>query len=206
MSTIASRIAEIMKEQHLSLRDLEEKTGIHRGTLSKYLSGKMEPKATPIHKIATALHVDEQWIMGLSDSRHLQSVANGPPWLSAPIYSCLSCGTGSWIEEQPIDRVGIPFHMAFTGKPFANYAQGDSMEPGIHEGDLLIFQETPEIQSGQIGSFSLNGEYFCKRFRRLPDGSCWLESDNPAYDPIPIGPDDSFRILGLYRIKMSKEQ
>lgn len=123
-----------------------------------------------------------------------------------PIYSALSCGTGAWIDEIPEEYVSIPESMRFHGRAFANYAEGNSMEPKIKSGDLLIFQECPQVISGSIGSFSLNDSYYCKRFKQLPDGSFWLFSDNPEYDPIPIAENDDFRVLGLYKLKISKEQ
>ena len=123
-----------------------------------------------------------------------------------PIYSALSCGTGTWVDEIPDDYVSVPESMRFHGRAFANYAEGNSMEPKIKSGDLLIFQECPQVISGSIGSFSLNDSYYCKRFKQLPDGSFWLFSDNPEYDPIPITENDDFRVLGLYKLKISKEQ
>lgn len=123
-----------------------------------------------------------------------------------PIYSALSCGTGTWVDEIPDDYVSVPESMRFSGRAFANFADGDSMTPKIRNGDLLIFQETPQIPSGSVGSFSLNGSYYCKRLKHLPDGSYWLFSDNPEYDPIPITKNDDFRVLGLYKLKISKEQ
>ena len=123
-----------------------------------------------------------------------------------PIYSALSCGTGAWVDEIPDDYVSVPESMRFSGRAFANFADGDSMAPKIRNGDLLIFQETPRIPSGSVGSFSLNGAYYCKRLKHLPDGSYWLFSDNPEYDPIPITKNDDFRVLGLYKLKISKEQ
>lgn len=123
-----------------------------------------------------------------------------------PIYSALSCGTGTWVDEIPDDYVSVPESMRFSGRAFANFADGDSMTPKIRNGDLLIFQETPQIPSGSVGSFSLNGAYYCKRLKHLPDGSYWLFSDNPEYDPIPITKNDDFRVLGLYKLKISKEQ
>lgn len=124
-----------------------------------------------------------------------------------PVYSDISCGTGTWVDEIPDDYVGIPTPLiSQSGGYFSNRAIGDSMMPGIHPGDYLVFEICPEVPSGQIGAFSLNDRFYCKRFKRLPDGSPWLFSDNDAYDPIPIRASDSFRTLGIYKIKVSKEQ
>lgn len=124
-----------------------------------------------------------------------------------PVYSDISCGTGTWVDEVPEDYVGIPTPMLnHSSGYFSNRATGDSMEPGIHPGDYLVFEVCPEVPSGQIGAFSLNDRFYCKRFKRLPDGSPWLFSDNDRYDPIPIRPADTFRTLGIYKIKVSKAQ
>jgi phage repressor protein C with HTH and peptisase S24 domain len=87
---------------------------------------------------------------------------------------------------------------------FANPAEGDSMEPLIQSGDCLVFERKDQVESGRVGSFSLNGQYYCKRFRTYPDGSAWLYSDNQSYQPILIKPEDDFRVLGELKLKVSK--
>jgi repressor LexA len=122
-----------------------------------------------------------------------------------PVYSCISCGTGTWIDGQPEDFVGVPESMVSQSATyFANPAEGDSMEPIIKNGDYLIFERTPQLDNGKIGSFSLNGNYYCKRLRQYPDGSIWLNSENPSYSPIQVKPEDEFHVLGELKLKLSK--
>lgn len=47
--------------------ELSEKTGITAATLSRYISGKRVPKATEIVKIANALDVSCNYLMGTDD-------------------------------------------------------------------------------------------------------------------------------------------
>ena len=201
LATIAERIKQGLEMTGKKQADLERATGISKGALSSYLKGKYEPKQANIFLISKALGVDPAWLMGRDVRPNGSSISRG-----IPIYSELSCGKGSLTDELPVGEVALPPYLMPSGKAFGNVAQGNSMEPTIHEGDLLIFQETPEVESGQIGSFSLNGKYFCKRFKKYSDGSCWLFSDNPEYPPIPIKPEDDFRTLGLYKMKLSEEQ
>lgn len=199
---IGERIKRKREQLGMSQDELAQKLGYKsRSSINKMELGIQDVPQRKIKDISKILGVPIGYL--LEDDKE-DSKADGIQYV--PIYSCLSCGRGSWIDERPEDQVGIPDYMMFTGSSFANPAMGDSMEPGIHNGDLLIFQVTPEVTSGKIGSFSLNGAYYCKRFKRLADGSCWLFSDNPAYDPIPIRPGDDFRVLGLYKLKLSKEQ
>lgn len=199
---LSKNLKRMMEIRGLTAADLSRALNTPYTTVNDWINGKTFPR--PEKQTALAKFFDVTVPMLIEKDMTLMMHKIRP--YEVPIYSCISCGTGVWIDENPLESVGVPSQMMFSGKPFANFAEGDSMEPGIHQGDLLIFQETPMIASGQIGSFSLNGEYYCKRFKQLPDGSCWLFSDNSEYEPIPIRKEDNFRILGLYKLKLSKEQ
>lgn len=58
------RIKEAMEIREIKQAELVEKTGIDKGQMSSYLSGKYKPKQRNINLIAQALSVDEAWLMG----------------------------------------------------------------------------------------------------------------------------------------------
>lgn len=58
------RIKEAMKIREIKQAELVEKTGIDKGQMSSYLSGKYKPKQGNLERIAKALCVDEAWLMG----------------------------------------------------------------------------------------------------------------------------------------------
>ena len=64
MSTTSERIKEGMSLRGLKQVDLVEKTGISKGALSSYISGRYTPKQNNIFLIAKALGVNEAWLMG----------------------------------------------------------------------------------------------------------------------------------------------
>lgn len=64
MEKIAKRIKEAMTLRNLKQIDLVEKTGISKGALSSYLSGRYSPKQNNIYLLAKALSVNEAWLMG----------------------------------------------------------------------------------------------------------------------------------------------
>ena len=64
MATIAERIQEGMNLRGLKQVDIIEKTGMNKGALSSYLSGKYKPKQDKIYLLAKALDVSEAWLMG----------------------------------------------------------------------------------------------------------------------------------------------
>lgn len=64
MSTTSQRIQEGMSLRGYRQIDLVEKTGISKGALSSYISGRYVPKQNNIYLIAEALGVNEAWLMG----------------------------------------------------------------------------------------------------------------------------------------------
>ncbi len=62
---IPKRIVVALKESGLSQADLVKKTGINKGALSSYISGRYIPKQTNIYKMANALNVSPAWLMGM---------------------------------------------------------------------------------------------------------------------------------------------
>ena len=64
MSTLADRLKEGMSLRGLRQADIVEKTGINKGALSSYISGRYQPKQNNIFLLARALDVNEAWLMG----------------------------------------------------------------------------------------------------------------------------------------------
>ena len=64
MATTADRISEAMKLRDIRQADFVKKTGISKGALSSYISGRYVPKQNNVYLIAKALDVSEAWLMG----------------------------------------------------------------------------------------------------------------------------------------------
>ena len=64
MDQIKDRLNQAMKENSLTMSDLARATGLNRSTISRYLSGTIEPKRDALGAMAKALHVSPSWLMG----------------------------------------------------------------------------------------------------------------------------------------------
>lgn len=62
--TIAERLRVAMNHAGKRQADLVRETGLDRGSISSYLSGKYEPKQKAIYKLAKALDINEAWLLG----------------------------------------------------------------------------------------------------------------------------------------------
>lgn len=64
----------------------------------------------------------------------------------------------------------------------ADYAvriSGDSMEPYIHDGELVYVKEVVDLDDGDVGIFSVNGEMYCKQYYVDEERNLHLLSANP---------------------------
>lgn len=64
VSTTKDRLIEAMQASGKSQADIVRETGIGKSTISRYLTGKMEPRADAAHKLSVALDVAELWLWG----------------------------------------------------------------------------------------------------------------------------------------------
>ena len=113
-----------------------------------------------------------------------------------PILSDVSAGYGEEALEEATHWIKLPTSIA-RNAAFGTFVAGDSMEPKINDGDLLLVQGTPQLDSGEIGVFLLNEKVYCKRFHYNPiTKEIVLKSLNTNYKPMYINKDDDFRIVG----------
>lgn len=63
-ATFSERLREILELKNIKAIDLAKLSGISRGAISSYLSGRWKAKQNNIYLIANALNVNEAWLMG----------------------------------------------------------------------------------------------------------------------------------------------
>ena len=61
--SFANRLREVMTLADKTQADLARETGINKGSISRYLSGKCEPNARHLYLLANALNVNEWWLL-----------------------------------------------------------------------------------------------------------------------------------------------
>ena len=64
IASTADRLREAMAQAQKRQLDLAQITGLSHSTISRYLSGQMEPKQKAVNLLAKALDVSEMWLWG----------------------------------------------------------------------------------------------------------------------------------------------
>ncbi len=190
MKTTADRIREGMELRGLKQTDLVEKTGISKGALSSYISGRYVPKQNNTYLIAKALNVNEAWLMGAdvpmerNEPKPQISTKDRKKGVVIPVLGHVAAGIPIEAIEDVIDTEEITQEMASTGTFFGLKIKGNSMEPKISDGDIVIVRQQDDAESGDVVIACVNGdEATCKRLRKYKDG-IELVSNNPSYEPM----------------------
>lgn len=97
-------------------------------------------------------------------------------------------GAGAVVEEEAItDRLAFRtewLRQNFTAAP-ADLAlldiRGDSMEPTLADGDMVLIDRTRTGQASGIYVLNISGELVAKRLILQPGGTVEIRSDNPLY-------------------------
>ncbi|MBE5922625.1 MAG: helix-turn-helix domain-containing protein [Lachnospiraceae bacterium] len=153
-------------------------------TITKWESGVSEPTLKMTNQIATFFKVS---VNELCYTRMGFELSNSPKYRQGVVINVLgrvAAGIPINAVEEIIDTEEITEEMARTGEFFGLQIHGDSMEPKISDGDVVIVRQQDDAESGEIVIALVNGdEATCKRLKKYADG-IMLISNNPKYEPM----------------------
>ena len=116
------------------------------------------------------------------------------------LYGMAKCGPDGYIlSGDPIDRIPVSRKMINFqyDKAFMVTASGDSMEPKISDGDLLIAMKADRCENGEIAVCVNNEKVLVKKVVKN-EQDLSLYSFNDKYEPIRANPD-AFHIEGIVK-------
>ena len=178
------------KELNMTMKQVADKVGVSEGTISRWESGKIaDMRRDKIMAYAQALNISPAIIMGwdnVDSSSTSESIHAGK---RIPVLGSVAAGIPIDAIEDVLDWEDISDDMAKTGEFFGLRIKGDSMQPRIVEGDVVIVRQQPDADSGDVVIVQVNGDKAtCKRLAKYSSGIS-LISFNPAYDPINFSND-----------------
>lgn len=191
--TIGDRIKERREVVNISQTELAEKAGISKQTLYKYENNIIANiPSDKVEKIASILDTTPAYLMGWDIN--VVPIKNGTKHkkrgLTINVLGRVAAGTPIEAIEEIIDTEDISAELSETGEFFGLQIHGDSMEPKMSEGDVVIVRQQDYAESGDIVIAMINGEdATCKRLRKYRDG-IELISTNPSYGPMFFSNED----------------
>lgn len=134
-----------------------------------------QAKTITLQRIADAAGVPLSYITG--DSRAIS--------LKIPVLGYVAAGIPISAITDILDYEELSPDMVKDGSEyFALKIKGQSMEPRIYDGDVVIVRAQPDVDSGQIAIVCVNGdEATCKKVMKQ-SGGILLQPLNPAYETV----------------------
>ena len=188
--------------------EIARRANISASLVSRYLSGINKPSFSNLAAIAQGCSVSLDWLV--FGRGNLLVGINNQFQLAIPFYQQeASAGPGVFADDTSRAEQMLALPAALINKHsrtaacslFAIQAKGDSMEPTIRDGSLLVVERTSPALSPHEGIHVLGrGDLLLvKRIQPRDPGLIRLRSDNSNYEPEDVRLDDphqNLRILG----------
>lgn len=202
--TIGERIKKKRIESGFSQVDFANKIDVSKQTLYKYENNIITNiPSDKIEAISKVLNLSPMYIMGWEDLEQPISKSNGYPTVRIPVLGDVAAGVPILAQQDIVGYEDIPADMAKTGEYFGLKIKGDSMEPKIHDNDIVIVKSMSDAENNDIVIAMINNEATCKRLHKYSN-SVVLTAINSDYKPIEVTPDENIQILGKVVMSISK--
>lgn len=184
---------ELRKQQKISISELARKVDMSKSTVSQYFNGKLQFPLNRAHDFARVLGVTTDDLLGLD----LSKVNTVNRLTKIPLLGTIACGDPILADENISGYLSEPTDLLPSGKLFYLRAKGQSMEPTIKDGSLVLIRQQPDVEDGEIAAilFMDDDEATLKRIKRAGP-TIILMPDNREYEPIIASDNNPVRILG----------
>ncbi len=192
--TLGEIIKAYRDEHDMSMEDFSKASGISKTyvwMLEKNINTKTGKEIVPtveyIQKAAKAMLMDFDDLFDMINDTvkiQLDDAVIIKKAVRVPVLGRVAAGIPISAIEDIIDYEEISEKMAHTGTFFALKIKGNSMEPKIENGSIVIVRQQEDVESGSIVIALVNGDdAVCKKLIKSKNGLS-LVSLNPAYDPM----------------------
>ena len=174
-----ARIKSTRESLKLTKRELAKRIGVHESSINKYEKGLVDIPLSKITELARVLNVTESYLMGWEDNDK-----EAPQGIKIPVLGTVAAGIPISAVEEILDYEEIPQSWQNQGEFFGLKIKGDSMEPRMESGDVVIVKQQSDANSGDTVIVLVNGDdATCKRLEKTDNG-IMLVSTNPKYPPM----------------------
>lgn len=195
VSTLAERLASVMRDRGVGQSELARRVGVQQGTISKIITGQTT-NSRYLLRIARELRTTPAYLDGDIEDPDENAPQPAPRDLEETDSDLvtieqidLAYGMGATFTDGPVDVQLMRFPRAWveaiTSSPPAlltwSRGRGDSMAPTIHDGDLVLLDRSQRriSEPDALWAYTVGDLAAIKRLRPKGDRMIIL-SDNPA--------------------------
>nr|DAU17359.1 MAG TPA: Repressor protein CI [Caudoviricetes sp.] len=190
--TVGDRIRQARLEQDVTQQELADYIGVSKQAVYKYENNIVTNIPTDkVDAIARRLKVSPAYLMGWEEQP--TPAAPIPPGFeplpdmdTVPLVGRIACGTPITAEQNVECMVCVPSNWRAT---FTLTCRGSSMEPRIHDGDLVAIRSQNTVETGEIAAVRIGEEATLKHVY-LHDNFIELRPENPAFESIILAKEE----------------
>ena len=171
---IGSQIRKRREELGMSQDELAKKVGYSsRSSINKIEKEINDVPQSKILEFAKILGTTVDYLLNIEEQP-----------TRIPVLGTVKAGIPITAVQEILDYEEISSEMARCGEYFALRIKGDSMEPRMHEGDVVIVKQQSTVDSGQIAIVLVNGdEATVKKVRFRNNGIELIAFNSYVYEP-----------------------
>lgn len=199
--TLGEIVKRYREDNGISMDEFAKRCSLSKGYISMIENNinprnnkPIAPTITSMNKIALGMCIDIDKLFELMDSSQLVTLSSDKKTqnrsVTINVLGRVAAGLPIEAVENIIDTEEISLEMACTGEFFGLKIHGDSMEPRIYDGDVVIVRQQEDAESGEIVIALVNGsDATCKRLIKYANG-IHLMSLNSKYEPMTFTNDE----------------
>jgi len=173
------RLKRICKAKGTNITKVCTELGLSTSSTSNWKSGKM-PNYNSLKKLADYLGVSVDFLIS-EDNGEVNVSGKG---VKIPVIGIVHAGLPVEAVEEILDFEELTPELAASGEFMALRISGDSMEPRICAGDVVIVRRQPTAENGDVCVVMVNGdEATLKKIQRTDDGMVLIPF-NSNYAPM----------------------
>ncbi len=175
--TFAHRLHLCREESGETLEQIGTLAGVNRSTVLRWERGVTTRINHPtLLRLAQHFSVDPDWLAGEDvPRRHEDWWQETPVVTMAELTGQLPQG-GTALHQRPVE-------LPWGSECFWLRVEGNDIAPLIHDGDLVLVQPQPIIESGRYAVVTLDGQE--SLIRRVDYGADWIELRGPT-EQMPV--------------------
>ena len=155
--------------------------GVAQTTVAGWEGGKREPSYDTTARLADFFHVTVDYLLGRDSSLVPPAARKG---IRIPVLGSVRAGIPVEAIEEVLDYEEITPELAAGGSFIALKVKGDSMAPGILDGDVVIVRQQEDAETGDTVVVLVNGDdATVKKIKKRPEGLMLIPA-NANYEPM----------------------
>lgn len=151
---IGLRLRNLRKEREMRIEDIARVLGVATSTYGRWESGSNSPK-NKIPELAKFFGVTTDYLLYGKDAPQIEPQMKGN---KIPLLGSVAAGIPIEAIQYIEDYEEIPAALGDPREFFALRVKGESMEPKISDGDIIIVHKQEDVDNGQIAVVQVNGD------------------------------------------------